>query len=98
MKLSEAIREGIGDTEQAIGSLCVIANGKVKLCALGAALHAVRPLFWKHPGQDRQRLLYESFPELEADGGELWEQVSTLNDQEQWGRLAIAEWLEEQGL
>lgn len=98
MRLSEAIREGIGDTEQAIGSLCVIANGKVKLCALGAALHAVRPLFWKHHGQDRQRLLYESFPELAENGGKLWDQISDLNDDSRWGRTAIAEWLERRGL
>lgn len=96
MKLSEAIREGIGDTEQAFGDLWVFRGGKVKLCALGAALNAVHPGFWEAPRRIKF-MLYEAFPELETDGGELWGQISTLNDQERWGRPAIAEWLERQG-
>lgn len=105
MKLSEAIREGIGDTEQAFGDLWRFKNGKLGLCALGAALNAVHPEFWEDlPSLRAEFMLYEAFPELDFCADEYgpdwtwWDAVSNLNDRKQWGRLAIAEWLERRGL
>lgn len=100
MKLSDAILAGCENTEQGFDFVCTIENGKVHLCALGAALNAVKPEFWKYPRYDLTIMIVEEFPEVLSiyhDEITYRDQVEYLNDVRGWTREEIAAWLKGQG-
>ena len=97
MKLSAAIRAGIGQTKQAREVYQDAAGG---LCALGAAMvgMGLRPT----QIHDLRRLCADMYERVTCPHCHcvvpLQDAVTCLNDNAEWSRSRIADWLEAQKL
>lgn len=113
MKLSEAMLQGSEQTGVCRGSLLRVEHGKLCACALGAAIYAVskrRPAIDEADLEDWACKWFTeatlTFRELNAKRihpvkcleMDVIDIILDLNDNEYWPRLAIAQWLKEQGL
>jgi hypothetical protein len=107
MKLSEAIREGAAIRPQAFGNyIDITGTGQVCTCALGAAYEVIfghlpkndqpglrQDLIGQCPDTGRLIQMPESIFEISV-----MQAIVHLNDDEEWTREEIADWLESQNL
>jgi hypothetical protein len=110
MKLSEAMLKGIGDTVQTrVGYIDRHNNGRCAIaCVLVGAFGVTNwdDLFDPTKG-DTFKLIRETYPELDKrmeppentiPPGFGWDVIVRLNDNTEWTREQIAEWLRSKGL
>lgn len=108
MKLSEAIRCGAAETEQAFGKFLNCDDGHVTCCALGAAAYCfgkdvpnlsceIYYTIKEHVGVDLLDDIRVAHPIDEGSTGDLEGIIIELNDTHHWSREAIADWVESVG-
>ena len=111
MKLSEAIREGAKKRPMITGSYFEYDNYECQgSCALGAAYEALvgEPVAQYQLLNDEQVLntigtyvgvdMYQDFSSSFLKDDFLWRVIADLNDERDWTREQIADWLASKGL